>query len=59
KTNHKTTLYDHCGASLHSYVFIQPWSEPSTRWISHWHALFHVPLDLRCFNGPTYELDYK
>ncbi|KAH8893395.1 hypothetical protein GQ53DRAFT_745650, partial [Thozetella sp. PMI_491] len=54
KTNHKTTLYDHYGD-----VFIQPWSEPSTRWISHRHALSHVPLDLRCFNGPTYELDRK
>ncbi|KAH8890449.1 hypothetical protein GQ53DRAFT_747492 [Thozetella sp. PMI_491] len=58
-TNHKTSLYDHYGASPHSYVFNLPWSEPSTRWISHWHALFHVPLDLRCFNGPTYELDRK
>ncbi|KAH8896012.1 hypothetical protein GQ53DRAFT_743925, partial [Thozetella sp. PMI_491] len=58
-TNHKTTLYNHYRASPHSYVLIPPWSEPSTRWISHWHALFHVPLDLRCFNGPTYELDRK
>ncbi|KAH8890742.1 hypothetical protein GQ53DRAFT_747414, partial [Thozetella sp. PMI_491] len=56
KTNHKTTPYDHYGPSPHSYVFILPWSEPSIRWTSHWHALSHVPLDLRCFNGPTYDL---
>ncbi|KAH8887560.1 hypothetical protein GQ53DRAFT_749649 [Thozetella sp. PMI_491] len=54
KTNHKTTPYDHSRD-----VFILLWSEPSTRCISHWHALSHVPLDLRCFNGPTYELDRK
>ncbi|KAH8898613.1 hypothetical protein GQ53DRAFT_741929, partial [Thozetella sp. PMI_491] len=35
KTNHKTTLYDHYGASPHSYVFTLLWSEPSTRWSSH------------------------
>ncbi|KAH8881176.1 hypothetical protein GQ53DRAFT_754624, partial [Thozetella sp. PMI_491] len=26
---------------------------------SHRHALSHVPLGFRCFNGPTYELDRK
>ncbi|KAH8885312.1 hypothetical protein GQ53DRAFT_751297 [Thozetella sp. PMI_491] len=58
-TNHKTTLYNYYGASPHFYVFILPWSEPSTRWISHRHARSHVPLDLRCFNGPAYELDLR
>ncbi|KAH8881136.1 hypothetical protein GQ53DRAFT_754606, partial [Thozetella sp. PMI_491] len=35
KTNHKTTSYDHYGASPHSYVSILLWSEPGTRWSSH------------------------
>ncbi|KAH8896319.1 hypothetical protein GQ53DRAFT_743562, partial [Thozetella sp. PMI_491] len=59
KTNHKTTSYDHYGASPHSYGSILLWSEPSTRWSSHRHALSHIPLGLRYFNGPTYELDRK
>ncbi|KAH8891146.1 hypothetical protein GQ53DRAFT_746735 [Thozetella sp. PMI_491] len=41
-----TTSYDYYGASPHSYI-------------SHRHALSHVPLGLRCFNSPTYELDRK